>query len=66
MVANAPSDQYLCAFILRPPVFYYIINIFKKDANGNLFRFIRKYFVYRKNEKRNYKKIEKIGLISNR
>lgn len=52
MVANAPSDQYLCAFILRPPVFSYIIHLFKKDANGNSFGFIRKYFVYRKKLKK--------------
>lgn len=37
MAANEPSDQYLCDFILRPPVFFYIIHLFEKDANGNLF-----------------------------
>lgn len=38
MDANAPSDQYLCAFILMmSPVFFYIIHLFRKDANRNLF-----------------------------
>ena len=38
MDANEPSDQYLCDFILMmSPVFFYIIHLFRKDANRNLF-----------------------------
>ena len=42
MAANAPSDQYLCDFILRPPSFFYIIHLFEEDANGNIHQHIFK------------------------
>lgn len=37
MVANAPSDQYLCAFILIPPVLFSISYLFLRKMQTGIY-----------------------------